>query len=259
MHCSRCRKETEGPLFCEYCGAALKPLLPPAPTHPPKPTPPPAPAQPPPSAPPPVSTQPPKPRPDIPRWVWIVGGAGMAAVLLMIGLAVVIVMVTRPSAARTPVPVPTQIPSTPLPPTRAPAAPQGTTPTAAAYYVDPNLVTNKQYIDFLYEMNPEQMNKQWGPDLYMGPEDEPAGWVAWGGADSYCSHLGGYLPTETHLLEAGPARNAAFGFEWTSTCYGDTCKHLNVFQNGNWGTEYRDASPENIFFRCVLPVYEENQ
>lgn len=79
------------------------------------------------------------------------------------------------------------------------------------------------------------------------------------GADKYCSWLGGYLPTEKQLLEARPARNAEFGYEWTSTCYGVTCKNIQIFQNGDWGTEFRDTSHENIFFRCVLPVHENAQ
>jgi len=232
MYCSQCAKETEGPLFCEHCGAPLAPSPPPA--------------------------QQPERRASIPRWLWIVGGLGVVGAFLLIGLIAIIIIIARTAETRAAAPSPTQVPPASPLPTRTPVIPQGTTPAVVAYYVDPNLVTNKQYIDFLYEMDPDQMNKQWGPDLYMGPEDEPAGWVAWLGADKYCSWLGGYLPTEKQLLEAGPARNAAYGYEWTSACYGDTCKHLSVFQDGNWGTEYRDASPDNIFFRCVLPVYEDN-
>lgn len=148
MNCPHCGKETKGPLFCEYCGASLESLPSPAP-------------------------QPDRHSP-VPHWIWIAGGLGVVAILLLIGLTAVIFIIARPSATSTTA-TSTQVTLVSPLPTLTPVTPQGQTPVVKAYYVNPYLVTNKQYIDYLYEMDPDQMNKQWGPNFNMGPEDEPAG------------------------------------------------------------------------------------
>ncbi len=59
MHCSQCGKETDGPRFCEYCGAVLEPAPAPAPL--------------------PQFER----RPSAKRWIWAVGGLGIVIVLIL--------------------------------------------------------------------------------------------------------------------------------------------------------------------------------
>lgn len=119
MHCPRCGKETEGPLFCEYCGASLETSPPPAaqPKAVPKPQP----------------QSGPKRRPSIPRQVWVLASLGVAG-LFVVSLAVVVIFtVVRGIANSRTAASPTNATRSPAQPTSQASVPrESNTPEAPA-------------------------------------------------------------------------------------------------------------------------------
>jgi hypothetical protein len=222
MQCPQCGKDTEGPLFCEYCGASLEIA--------------------------PALEQQLKQGPNFPPWVWGVIGLTIACLIVIFILSIVAFLVLRSDKESATVP-PAQILTATIIPTDIPDHPDW----FSAIIVDQYLVTNAQYIDYLNQTNPaylEQLGEKRLNELNsLG--DEPAGWPTWTEAQAYCNWQGGRIPTERELRHFGPALNADGDWEWTFDCDEDMCYNIDTMGYGERGYLEKNKSYDLVFFRCM--------